>query len=249
MNPLLKIERIGLVQPEKRKRVENVCVKENLIHNTHITSTSPSGNLRLDVDQYTQGKSLWKYSGGIVTDISHHQVIAEIKRNYGHFWHTWVNHPNGHEYLLFGEDYQGYSLIDIEKGITHVYLPQAAENGGGFCWIAVYPSSDKLVLAVEGCYWACEYEVVFVDFSNPTVLPYQEIGRISAGEKVIGWDDNDTFSVSCQIMFRKSDHKKWSELSDEEQLELLKNESLVEYESKTLLWKRSARKEEIVEIR
>jgi hypothetical protein len=56
--------------------------------------------------------------------------------------------------------------------------------------VAVYPSPDGLVLAVDGCYWACPYEIVFFDFANPASLPLPEIDRCEeVTDPVIGWVD------------------------------------------------------------
>jgi hypothetical protein len=57
----------------------------------------------------------------------------------------------------------------------------------------VLPSPDGLTLAVEGCYWACPYDLVFYNFSDPTKLPLPELTRIEEYLDVTGWDGNKTF--------------------------------------------------------
>ena len=73
------------------------------------------------------------------------------------------------------------------------------------------------VLAVDGCYWACPYEIVFYDFSDPSRLPLPELDRCEGvTDPVIGWADNDTFLFTVNYDVRKSDGKKYVELSDAE---------------------------------
>src|SRR5262249_37605987 len=139
------------------------------------------------------GPNTWNVSRGIVVRTHDGQAIADVKRNYGSFWYGWVHHPNGDDYLLCGEDYQGYSVINLTTGKSNVYFPDTGCGGSGFCWTAVYPSPDCLMLAVEGCYWACPYEVVFYDFRHPERLPLPELGRIDNLDTCQGWSDNETF--------------------------------------------------------
>jgi hypothetical protein len=74
-----------------------------------------------------------------------------VKRNFGHFWHSWIEHADGNEYLLCGEDYQGYSVINLTAGRCTAYFPEEGYKGRGFCWTAAFPSPDRRVLAVDGC--------------------------------------------------------------------------------------------------
>lgn len=70
---------------------------------------SPSGNFVLTVQRYKTKEGCWNYSRGIIEDkrSSHSYLIADIKRNYCSFPYLWIQHPNGKEYLICGEDYQG----------------------------------------------------------------------------------------------------------------------------------------------
>ena len=46
-----------------------------------------------------------------------------MKRNIGHFWHTWVEHPNGNEYLLFGEE-----IASSQRTAGNNYQADAVRN-------------------------------------------------------------------------------------------------------------------------
>lgn len=178
---------------------------------------SPSGAFCLTLDYYSTGAGTWDYSRGRVTSVRGDRPIADIKRNYGVFWHKWITHANGNEYLLCGEDYQGQTVVNLSKGETRSYFPEDGYEGGGFCWAAAYPSPDSEVLAIEGCYWACPYDVVFFDFSSPDELPYRELARVRDLGKCVGWLDSQTFQMTRELDVRKADGRPYEELADEEQ--------------------------------
>ena len=166
------------------------------------------------------------------------KIIADVKRNFGHFWHTWVEHPNGNEYMLCGEDYQGYSLVNLTREICRVYFPEEGYLGFGFCWTAAHPSPDKMVLAVVGCVWAGPYEVIFYDFRTPDQLPYTELGRVSHLAGCEGWLDNENFALTQEVEFRKSDGAPYEGLSEEERDVLDEDRSLVDYREERIQVKR-----------
>lgn len=192
----------------------------------------------LEVSFYKTCKGCWSYSRGIVS--KNGREIADIKRNYSSFWHTWVDHPNGKKYLLCGEDYQGYSVVNLTDETYQAYLPEAAHKGYGFCWTeAKAPPSGKL-LAVAGCYWACPYEIVIYDFSTPDILPYKEIARIDLNGEFKGWQDEDNLIVVEEIDTRKSDGKRWSELTKEESAEAIDKEDCDSFEETIIIpWRGS----------
>ncbi len=224
---------------ENRKEIERFFVPENRVDDSREIVVSPSGDYELEMWCYSTGPNSWRYSQGVVRRISDHKVIADVKRNYGHFWYAWVEHVNGNEYLLCGEDYQGYSIVNLTKETYDVFFPESEYKGSGFCWAAVYPSPDGLILAVDGCYWACPYEVVFFDFSDPTKLPLLEVDRCQdVTDPVIGWVDNDKFAFTISYAIRKSDGAKYKDLSEEEQALLDKIPSQLGEVAERFEWKR-----------
>ena len=225
---------------ERRKQIDQFFIPENKKPDFEKFDTSPSGKFQIKINRYLTLPNRWEYSRGIITDISSGKLLADIKRNYGHFWHTWVQHPNGNEYLLCGEDYQGYSIMNLTSGLYQAYFPEGGYQGVGFCWVAVHPSPDKLVLAVEGCYWACPYELVLFDFRNPEQPPYPELARFENLDGCEGWIDNETFVLKHEVGYRKSDGALYDSLSDEEQEVLIKDDTLIEYRCETVHFKRPA---------
>ena len=225
---------------ERREAIEHFFVPENIVDDSRNVFVSPSGEFELETNRYSTGPKTRAYSRGIVKRLSDNKVIVDVKRNYGHFWHAWVKHSNGNEYLLCGEDYQGYSVINLTKESYEVFFPENGYKGFGFCWTAVYPSPDGHILAVDGCYWACPYEVVFYDFLDPSCLPLPEIDRCDGiTDPVIGWVDDETFVFTVNYDVRKSDGKKYVELSDAEKDAVDEDTSQIEEVTEQFKWKRS----------
>jgi hypothetical protein len=222
-----------------RKEFEARFERYSKIAGSEQEFVSPSGLYKLEISKYGNGQeTCWNYSRGIVSKIASGEILTDVKRNIGHFWHTWVEHPNGNEYLLCGEDYQGYSVVNLTQGTYQVYFPDEGYQGYGFCWAVVYPSPDKLMLAVDGCFWAAPYEIVFYDFRQPDNLPYKELGRVSELNDSEGWLNNETFVLTREIEIRKSDGVPYEELSEAEQEILDADSSLVDYKIEKINAKR-----------
>ena len=156
---------------------------------------SESGKYELVQSSYSRGAKFWDYSRGTIINKETGNKIYDVKRNLGYFWHLWVSHGNGNEYLLCGEDYQGYLVINLTKEIVNVHFPKEGYSGRGFCWANVIPSPDRKTLAVEGCYWASTYELVLFEFNNPDTLPLKELRRVQGHEQSIGWKSNKIFTA------------------------------------------------------
>ena len=157
---------------------------------------SPSGRYTLHVTQHAEGPNTWSYARGRV--YAGEVLIAEICRNFGHFPFAWIeHHPSGHAYLIGGEDYQGQTVIELDTGRRAEHLPPEADEGVGFCWVAFEASPSGLTLAVDGCYWACPYELRLVDLSDPLaglpVLTYID------DEGSFAWEAADTCLVTRNV--------------------------------------------------
>jgi predicted protein tyrosine phosphatase len=150
------------------------------------TFLSPSGKFSLTTSIWTGSDSGWHYSRGLVRRSDTDIIIADIQRNHATFWHCWVV-KEGREYLLCGEDYQGYNVIEVGSGRNVFTFPPAAFEGRGFCWTGVKPSPDCNTLAVEGCFWPCEAELVLFDFSVPMASPLPEKRRIEHLKTLGNW--------------------------------------------------------------
>jgi len=160
---------------ERRAPIEERFRAKPPVMGTERTHLSPSGRFSLQTAVHAEGPCTWAYSRGIVQHLASQHVIADIRRNYSAFWHAWVDRPDG-EYLLCGEDYQGYNVIDLQREQNIFTFPDEAFDGMGFCWAAAYPSPSGRLLAVDGCY-----------FTDPTRSPLPELARFENLDKFKGW--------------------------------------------------------------
>jgi len=202
-------------QEERRNKMASYFTAENLAGEPKIHN-SPSGKYRLVVSTYKTKEGCWNYTRGEVFDGK--KLVADVKRNYTTFQYAWAEgHPNGHSYLLCGEDYQGQTVVELDTGKrADSGATEDTTKGFGFCWAVVHPSPDKKVLAVDGCYWGGPYEVVLFDFREPLKLPYPELGRWDEVEEFDTWESNGTLRLVRIRDIRKSDGKLIDDLPEEE---------------------------------
>lgn len=161
---------------KSRKQLEEFFTK-NDTRPTKINGLSPSGKYSLHTLEVETRKGCWNYVQGIITNTETDEVVAEVKRNYGSFPYLFIEHPNGNDYLVCGEDYQGYTVVNLTAKKTSTFIPEGWLKGVGFCWAKYKFNRETQTLIVDGCYWGCPYEVVTYDFSNPDQLPFREIDR------------------------------------------------------------------------
>lgn len=150
-------------------------IKEEHKLNERDLYYSPSNKYMLEIEHYVFLEGYYRYSCtlGTLTNLSSNESI-KIKRNFRDFLFEWIE-KDEQEFLLCGQDYQGYSIVDLENLKLYDFVPEEAYEGLGFCWANVEHEGDKLI--VEGCIWAYPYERIVYDFSSPLSLPYPELHR------------------------------------------------------------------------
>lgn len=157
-----------------RVGVEALFIPGNRKSDASREHLSPSGRYRLVVTPYTTGEKTWNYTLGEVyrTVGDSGAPCATVMNNYSSFPFLFIEDHNGHDYLFCTEDYQGQVCIELDTGRTMRCFPEAGYNGHGFCWAVMTLLDDNKTLMVDGCYWACPYELKLFDISNlgdPTV--------------------------------------------------------------------------------
>jgi hypothetical protein len=60
---------------------------------------SPDGKYRLVTTPYATKKGCWSFMQGLVYKVGENQPLFEVQRNYVSFPCSWIDHPNGHQYL------------------------------------------------------------------------------------------------------------------------------------------------------
>jgi Virulence-associated protein E len=158
---------------EARKLFDQIRKAEHFAHEHETVDSrketlSPSGKYKLVLSWFSTGPNSWSYSQGTVYRKDDDKPIATVQRNYSSFPHTWVEgHPNGHDFFVCGEDYQGQTVIELDTGKRRDELSEGTDNGWGFCWASHRFDAPSQILVVDGCHWACPYEFRFYDFSDP----------------------------------------------------------------------------------
>lgn len=183
-----RLRRFKELSPEdkyliKRSTVDKYFVDSNALKERQSRCTSPSGKYILITTPYHTKGGSWEYTLGEVfrTPIypeTEPVKIAEVRRNYSAMWFTWVEgHPiTGMDYLLTGEDYQGFTTVNLTTNKVSSYIPDDAFAGHGWCPMSAEIFGHGALLKVSGCYWACPYEVRIYDFSDPDALDFPEKG-------------------------------------------------------------------------
>lgn len=166
---------------------------------------SPSGKYSLTVESIPSRPGCWNVTRGTVRAADGRE-IAVVERNYSSFPQCWIEgHPDGHDYLVCGADYQGQTLVRLDTGERWDYLPPEAKEGHGFCFAAMSPSPDKKTLAVDGCYWAAPFETRMYDFTVPG-LPLLLLGEHDGCDVSFGeWVSNTSIMVGRTVSRRISD--------------------------------------------
>lgn len=136
---------------------------------------SPSGRYKLVVSKFQTKPGSWDYSQGKVYAIGSDEPIGTIQRNYGAFPFLFIEDHEGHDYLVGGENYQGQTVIQLDTGKKVNNLSHGHEKGFGFCWSSYEFNKQHKMLVVDGCYWACPYEIKLFDFSDPIGKGWVEI--------------------------------------------------------------------------
>lgn len=159
---------------------------------TNRIDTSPSGRYTLTISSIETKPGCWNYSVGLIQK-ANGEKIEEVKRNYHSFPFLWVeDHPNGHDYLVCGEDYQGQTVIELDTGNRRDFVPSTAKMGAGFCWVEYTFDASAQILVVEGCVWACPFEFRFYDFSDPM----NGWDELKMPENVDGYAEGESPSIS-----------------------------------------------------
>lgn len=232
---------------------------QNAQHDKTKKFPSPSGRYVLETCPYKTSDGCWNYTRGSIR-MDNGALLLNVYRNYSHFWHAWVEHANGREYLFCGEDYQGLTMIDLQQVEDHFrrvgggisddvdvpgrwdFLPNSAKQGFGWCTVDMYPSPDGTIIVAEGCFWGAPYDLRFYDFSEPEKgLPLPLIDSVDAEERIQGWVDNDTFVFTREIEDDDEEDRVVEELglSDDEWDELYqKDPERLGYQLITYKWKR-----------
>ena len=201
-------DRFKLLPPKekylvKRGGVEGYFIPENAHLDKQSTQPSPSGRYILVKTPYHTKAGSWSYTLGEVFRApvfpeTERVKVAEVRRNYGSMWCGWVEEHRltGQDYLLTGEDYQGFTVVNLTTGVVSSHIPDAAFQGFGWCPTSAEVmgglAEGSVLIRAEGCYWACPYEYRIYDFSNPDSEDFFEKGLLDLTAGLSLDSDDDT---------------------------------------------------------
>lgn len=164
----------------------------------------------------------WSYTFGEI--FAGKQEIATVLRDYSSFPLCWCEgHPDGHDYLVCGEDYQGQTVIRLDTGERIDFIEPGAESRSAWSWDSFFISPDNSKIIVSGCTSISPYEVRIYDFRNPFNLAYRRVGKDFSEyyDDLLGWKDDSTFLVTKSLEYRTSDGSLVDNLSAEDRLAAL----------------------------
>lgn len=163
---------------------------------------SPTGRYRLTVTLHETEPGCWGYTKGAAYGSSNCEPVAVVCRNYPAFPFAWVeDHPNGHDYLVCGADYQGQTIVELDTGQRVDYLPSEAARGAAFCWASIEPSPSRRTLAVAGCIWGGPFEIQLVDFDNPMSPRFPVLEVVESDEGAWIAENPDAWQSSRKVCF------------------------------------------------
>jgi hypothetical protein len=108
------------------------------------------------------------------------------------------------------------------------YVPKGPES---FIWTDVHYNPQNNILAVSGCFWACPYGLILLDFSNPMAetkwvdvlenldgvydlydgldfVSWEDEKLIVKADKIVEVDGTETV-VPVEIKINKTQYSKW----------------------------------------
>jgi hypothetical protein len=174
-----------------REATERALASAQLAPGGPVSELSPCGRYRLDIEEYAAEGA--DFAVAVVRRTADGQGVATVKRNDSRCFYAWVSRA-GHDYLLFPEDLEGQTVIDLTAG----QVASFSSPDDPFIWAEFYPSPDGTKLGVVGCYWACPYQVTVYDFHDPLNLPLPKRAEFVLPEndsEFGGWVTEGTFLV------------------------------------------------------
>jgi hypothetical protein len=140
---------------------------------------SPDGRYKLVLKSIERTPECWNALEIEVRRTSDDALIGTTVRNYPNPHILHFVQQDGVDYLVLSENYHGgYGVMNLATGEKAVYDPGAGRKEGDpheeyWCWAGpVSHDPEKKELVIVGCYWACPYDHITFDFSNPMAPPY-----------------------------------------------------------------------------
>src|SRR5262245_4596182 len=99
-----------------RDRLEREFDPALLLPEEHVEERSPCGRYQLMIDVFGTAANPTYPSivVAVIRSVETGEVIATIKRNDSRLFYSWISR-DAHDYLLFPEDLEGQSVVDLTE--------------------------------------------------------------------------------------------------------------------------------------
>jgi len=96
--------------------------------------------------------------------------LIELKRNYSNFPFTCIRHSNAFYYLICGEEYQGFTVLNLETFKKNNHTSLSCYKRKGFCPYEWTYEKINNMLYVVGCDYFGEEKNLSYDFEFPDAI-------------------------------------------------------------------------------
>lgn len=210
------------VYPDWEKLLEKIAYVESAEYFYDEEDTEFPEGYSLNVKSYADSDEHVRKAVLEVCELTkngEHVFSYRCTYNHGGAFKEPVYHSNGHKYLPFQIDLYGISYLDLDSGEVYHYIPEGFSHdidqycGESFIITDIHYDPQTDLVAYGGCYWACPYEVMVGDLSDPLnydphLISVQEIldpeneecfdfdfVRFEDGKLIVKNDENREFSL------------------------------------------------------
>jgi hypothetical protein len=165
---------------ENRLNIEKFFTKENLLKTKKITYEEEcfdelkEKGFDFEINRYKTMKNRFDYSELVIFYPDNFEL--KVRNNYSSIQVFSFKYEDKY-YIATQEDYQGISIVDIEKRTIETFVPDLAKMGAGFCITEIISfDEDEKTFSIEGCIWACPEErrtLKINDFNNLDDCEYE----------------------------------------------------------------------------
>lgn len=135
-----------------------------------------------------------------------------------------IFNKDGQEWLWLGK--RGRHPCFINMDTSEIFKgDEEKESNHDFYWCDIHPNPSGTILAVHGCIWACNYETIFIDFSDPKngwkVIGENHLMDHGSMKSIVEykWLDDDNLQFTLTEKYSKKYGKSFGKLSIEQQYE------------------------------
>jgi len=154
-----------------KNSLKKFYIKDNLIKSDKI---SLNNLFDLEINYYKTNKEIPNFSQGIITNNKTFHNIY-INRNYSDFPFLFITHTNGRCYLICGEEYQGFTVVNLNTQQKINHFSKGYLTNKGFCPYEWLYDRDNNYLNILGCDYYGKEEIITYDFHNPDKEKYKRI--------------------------------------------------------------------------